>query len=107
MLEIGKAIRIVRQASEVRLREVAQAAGLSVPFLSLIESGNRQPSLQTLRRIAEALEVPPEALIILAQGAEGTLETSNAKARDFAASIRKLAEIEEELRAKVNEGGKA
>jgi transcriptional regulator with XRE-family HTH domain len=38
-----------------------------VSFLSLLESGDRQPSLDVLRRIAQAVGLQPEALILMLQ----------------------------------------
>ena len=101
MLDIGKAIRLVRQAKGVRQGDVAKAAKISVPFLSLIEAGIRQPSLEVLRRIANGLNVPAEALVVLAQPTGGTLDTSNRIAKDLAESIKRLAEAETALQAEL------
>lgn len=43
-------------------RELAERAELSYPYLSQIETGNREPSLRTLQKLASALELPVEAL---------------------------------------------
>ncbi len=99
MLKVGTAIKIVRQAKGVRLTDLAKSAGVSLPFISLIERGDRQPSLDVLARLAEALGVPLEALIVLLQSGTGSLHTSDRKANRLADSIRKLADAEEALRS--------
>jgi len=105
-LDIGSAIRIVREAKGMKLGSLAKAAGLSAPFLSLVESGAREPSLAALRRVAEALAVPVEALLVLAQPPGGKLNTSSAKANSLAESIRQLADAEERLRKRLSGHGR-
>ncbi|MBL5972362.1 MAG: cupin domain-containing protein [Candidatus Leucobacter sulfamidivorax] len=51
-------IREVRQAKRLKAVELAEAAEISAPFLSQLERGLVDPSLETLRRISRALDVP-------------------------------------------------
>ncbi|MCZ7646210.1 MAG: helix-turn-helix domain-containing protein [Planctomycetota bacterium] len=67
MVDLGTTIRIIRQANGLKLTELAKASGLSVPFLSLVEHGRKQLSLSALRKVAVALDVPPEVLVVLAE----------------------------------------
>ena len=53
----GSEIRALRRALNLTLGELASAASLSVGFLSLIERGQKQPSLEALQRISKALGV--------------------------------------------------
>ncbi len=106
MLDIGRAIRIVRIAKNLKVSELASMADLSVPFVSLVENGERQPSFDALRRIATALGVPFEALIVLAQPRNGRLSTSDATARRLASQIEKLIEAEDSLRKQLDRDGK-
>jgi transcriptional regulator with XRE-family HTH domain len=99
-LELGKAIRLVRNAQGMGLAQVAKKAKVGVPFLSLMERGKRSPSLETLRKIAKALSVPPEALVLLA-GTAGTLRTDDETISDLAESVQRLAIAEESLRNKL------
>lgn len=43
-------------------RDLAARAELSYPYISQIETGDRDPSLKTLRRLADALVLPVEEL---------------------------------------------
>ena len=101
MLLLGKAIKLVRTAQGLSLGEVAKQAKVGIPFLSLLEGGDRQPSLDTLRRIADALHIPSEALVLLAQSHDGRLNSNDAVVTDFAESVRRLADAEESLRVKL------
>lgn len=59
--EVGKKIRQLRHSrigERLTQEELAQKARISVSFLSMIERGERAPHLETLWRIASALEVP-------------------------------------------------
>ncbi len=54
---VGHEIRAMRRAVGMTLNECATAASLSVGFLSLVERGQKQPSLEALQRISAALGV--------------------------------------------------
>jgi transcriptional regulator with XRE-family HTH domain len=97
MLELGTAIRITRQAKGMRLASLAKASGLSSPFLSLLENGKKGASLGVVRRIASALDVPVEALILLAEPLSGSLRSSDKRANELARLIRGMADAEIEL----------
>jgi transcriptional regulator with XRE-family HTH domain len=53
----GYAIRGYREQRGLSLRELARQAGLSASLLSQIERGRTEPSISSLRKIAEALGV--------------------------------------------------
>ncbi len=62
-VRIGGRIRELREAKGLTITEVAQRAGMERPNLSRLEHGRHLPSLDTLDRIAEALEAPVAALL--------------------------------------------
>lgn len=64
--DIGEYIRSQREATEVSLRQLAERAGVSNPYLSQIERGLRKPSADVLAQIAKGLRVSAEALYIRA-----------------------------------------
>jgi len=55
----GAQIRARRKELALSLEELAQRTGLTASFLSLVERDMSNPSLESLRHIAEALGVPP------------------------------------------------
>ena len=70
--DIGSFIRTQREAAQVSVRQLAEKAGVSNPYLSQIERGLRKPSADVLSQIAKALRVSAEVLYIRA----GILEPS-------------------------------
>jgi transcriptional regulator with XRE-family HTH domain len=72
--DIGSFIRAQREAAQVSVRQLAEKAGVSNPYLSQIERGLRKPSADVLNQIAKALRVSAEVLYVRA----GILEPSSA-----------------------------
>jgi transcriptional regulator with XRE-family HTH domain len=72
--DIGSFIRAQREAAQVSVRQLAEKAGVSNPYLSQIERGLRKPSADVLNQIAKALRVSAEVLYVRA----GMLEPSEA-----------------------------
>lgn len=50
-------IRLYRERRAISLRKLAEQAGISASLLSQIERGRTEPSISSLRKIAEALSV--------------------------------------------------
>src|SRR5581483_8300860 len=63
---IGEYIREQREQARISMRQLAQAAGVSNPYLSQIERGLRKPSADILQQIAKGLRIPAEALYVQA-----------------------------------------
>jgi transcriptional regulator with XRE-family HTH domain len=72
--DIGSFIRAQRELAQVSVRQLAEKAGVSNPYLSQIERGLRKPSADVLNQIAKALRVSAEVLYVRA----GMLEPSEA-----------------------------
>lgn len=64
--DIGSFIRTQREAAEVSVRQLAERAGVSNPYLSQIERGLRKPSAEVLSQIAKALRLSAEVLYVRA-----------------------------------------
>lgn len=59
---LGEIIRHQRELAEYSMRQFAELAGISNPYLSQIERGLRAPSEQVLGAIAKTLKVSADAL---------------------------------------------
>jgi len=59
---LGEIIRRQRELSELSMRQFAETAGISNPYLSQIERGLREPSERVLDAIARSLMTTTEAL---------------------------------------------
>lgn len=66
-LAFGKVLRIVRREAGLTQEQLAHAAEVDRTFVSLIERGERQPTIRVLFRLADALGVPPTKLVELTQ----------------------------------------
>ena len=63
---IGEYIREQREQAKISMRQLAQYAGVSNPYLSQIERGLRKPSADILQQIAKGLRISAEALYVQA-----------------------------------------
>ena len=64
LLELGPRIRALRLKKKLTLQAVAERARVSQSLISQVERGLASPSVNTLRRIAGALDVPIAALFL-------------------------------------------
>ena len=71
LTEVGQRIRARRLAEGLTLDQLARLSGINRPALSLIETGKRDVRLTTLARIAAALRLPLEALLVDRKGDRG------------------------------------
>ncbi|WP_261133983.1 helix-turn-helix domain-containing protein [Bacillus sp. Marseille-Q3570] len=56
---IGKQIKSLRKTRELTLKELAERTGVSISFLSQVERGKSSVTLESLKKISDALEVNP------------------------------------------------
>jgi transcriptional regulator with XRE-family HTH domain len=99
MSRVGYSIKLVREARGYSLSKLAGLARISVPYLSLIESGDREPPDDTLRRLASALKVDSRLL-------KPTTEDGRGRARSLeglSASLQRLADATEKFRKLLGE----
>ncbi len=68
---LGARVRELRRERGLTLVQLAEATGLSHPFLSQVERGLANFSLPSLRRIAVALETSPVELMAAAEASDG------------------------------------
>jgi transcriptional regulator with XRE-family HTH domain len=66
MNTIGEYIRQQREQARISMRQLAEAAGVSNPYLSQIERGLRKPSADILQQLAKGLRISAEALYVQA-----------------------------------------
>ena len=63
---LGEYLRDQRRTAQLSLRQLADAAGVSNPYLSQIERGLRKPSAEILQQLAKALRISAETLYVQA-----------------------------------------
>ena len=64
--QLGAYIREQRESAQFSMRQLAQVAGVSNPYLSQIERGLRKPSAEVLQQLAKALQISAETLYVRA-----------------------------------------
>ncbi|WP_308200863.1 helix-turn-helix domain-containing protein [Actinoplanes sp. M2I2] len=101
--DIGGFIRDLRQTAKISLRQLADKAGVSNPYLSQIERGLRKPSAEVLQQIASALRVSTPAMYLRAglldsEGQQGVLAAIAADPELTIAQKQSLSQIYETFR---------
>jgi transcriptional regulator with XRE-family HTH domain len=69
-MNYGKALRIARAVSGLQQQELAKRAGLNASHISLIEKGARNPSVEAIEKLSEALGIPESLFTMLAAESE-------------------------------------
>ena len=59
----GKVIRELRVANKLSQEKLAEYCDLDRTYISLLERGQRQPTITTIFKLAKALNLKPSALI--------------------------------------------
>jgi transcriptional regulator with XRE-family HTH domain len=80
---LGDYLREQRLAASLSLRQLAEQAGVSNPYLSQIERGLRKPSAEVLQQLAKALRISAEALYVRA----GILDLEDGEVRSVELAI--------------------
>jgi len=96
--ETGEVIRILRKASGLSISELAKKSAVSVPLLSLIEKGDRTPSMELLKKIAITLQIPLSSLILLLSDADD-VSSDDPHVNQIVETVQGLAKMERKLRA--------
>ena len=80
---LGDYLREQRLAAKLSLRQLADQAGVSNPYLSQIERGLRRPSAEVLQQLAKALRISAETLYVRA----GILDPQDGEVRSVELAI--------------------
>ena len=101
IIKTGEVIRILRIASGFSTSELAKKATVSVPLLSLIEKGERTPSMALLKKISTALQIPMSSFILLLSDTDD-VNSDDPHANKIAETVLELAKMETQLRTLIN-----
>ncbi len=91
--KIGERIREFRQQRNLSQGDIEQKTGLLRCYLSRVENGHTTPSLQTLNKIARALDMPLAQFFDAAQAGEPALPVLSDEAVAFLTQIRRYATV--------------
>jgi transcriptional regulator with XRE-family HTH domain len=80
---LGGYLREQRDAAGMSLRQLAEQAGVSNPYLSQIERGLRKPSAEVLQQLAKALRISAEQVYVQA----GILQPDDGQVRSVELAV--------------------
>ena len=63
-MKLGQRLRFIRKENKLTLKDLSQLADLSVPYLSDMERGVVNPSIDTLQKVAKAYNTTVKKLLI-------------------------------------------
>lgn len=72
---IGEALRLIRVFHNIKQTEAASKLGISKSYLSEIESGVKEPTLQLISRYAEVFDIPASSILFFAENVESERPT--------------------------------
>lgn len=61
---IGELIKQIRKDQKLTLQDLSEASGLSVSYLSILERGGNSPTIASLQRICQALNITFNELLL-------------------------------------------
>lgn len=62
-MDVGSRLRTIREQKQMSQGEIEKRTGLLRCYLSRVENGHTMPSIDTLKKLADALELPLYALL--------------------------------------------
>jgi transcriptional regulator with XRE-family HTH domain len=89
-MNAGHAIRFCRQQRQLSIPALAERAGLSPSYISLLERNERDPPLSTLQRLSKALAVPLSVMVFIGTSTAELESLSPEIAEKLAAATMKL-----------------
>jgi transcriptional regulator with XRE-family HTH domain len=89
-MNYGKALRIARAIAGLQQKEVASRTNLDPSYVSLIERGERTPSVKTIRVISQALGIPAHLFTLLASEPDDIQLSDPDEVREIGITLAKL-----------------
>ena len=78
---INRALKVVRQYHNINQTQLAGKLSISTSYLSELEAGKKEPTLDILQRYSDVFNVPLSSLVVFSETLDGTHNIS--KARSF------------------------
>jgi transcriptional regulator with XRE-family HTH domain len=78
---IGSRVRLLREAMDLSLRDLAERSGVSAPMLSQVERGETSPTLAVAAKIAAGLELTLSQLLRLDEGEHAVITREGRRRR--------------------------
>lgn len=92
-MKIGEKIKNLRKTSNMSLRELAQITGLSKTTLGDLEKDVKNPSLETLEKIALAFGITPAELLRETETPEDLMKSAKDSSSEILAGLSKSGDL--------------
>lgn len=79
IMSLGHVLKLIRTHRELNQNQMAELLGISQNYLSLIESGKKQPSVDLIVEMAKNLKVSSDALIFASSDVPNELDSKDQK----------------------------
>lgn len=91
---INRALRLLRTFNDISQKDFAEQIGLSSSYVSELESGKKQPTVDVVRRYGEFFRLRPSAILFFSEEIEGEERRAGQKilARAALAILEKIEE---------------
>jgi transcriptional regulator with XRE-family HTH domain len=89
-VDYSRAIRIGRALADMSQRDLAERISVDATLVSMFETGRRQPTLETLTKIADELQIPFHLFTLLASEPREIRDADPATVRRLALALSKL-----------------
>ena len=76
---VGIRIRVRRRQLKISQNNLAETTGLSVPYISLVENGKKNPSLHAIMKISKSLDLSLDYLLGLSSSDPRRLQSEVSK----------------------------
>lgn len=92
-MNIGEKVKSLRKQSNMSLRELAQNTGLSKTTLSDLENGTKNPSLDTVEKIATAFGLTSSDLLQKTDNPEDLVSSAKNSGSELLAGLSKSGDL--------------
>ncbi|MFA7681204.1 MAG: helix-turn-helix transcriptional regulator [Pigmentiphaga sp.] len=72
----GRVLRELRKCAGLTQEQLGFEAGLERNYISLLELGERQPTMNSLFKLAQPLNVPPSQIVARVEALQPSIEVS-------------------------------
>jgi len=94
---IGETLRLLRIFNDYTTTEMAKQLGLSQSYVSELENGKKQPSLEIIEKYAAIFDMRPSTLLLFSESLENEKEQVKDKKQRVAKAGMKLLKILEKV----------
>ncbi len=87
---LGKKIQVIRKSRNLTQEKLAELIDIETPSLSYLETGKYSPSIETLQKLSEVLEVAPWEFYYFSEISDEEMKEELKKALDNNPKLLKL-----------------